>query len=114
MKQLHDLEIKVKAIIAQNSELKDNISLFMQETDALSAKMIALAQENAELTQKNVELSEKVAALAQTNAALSIQFDDAQTQAIQGIDAQVERDAMEASLNQLIASLDSAQRRDVA
>ena len=107
MKQLQNLELQVKAIIAQNSELKENISLFAQENDAISAKLIALAQENA-------ELSEKVAALEKTNAALSIRFDEAQTQALQGMDALTEREVVEKSIGQLLASIETAKLRDVA
>ncbi len=106
MKQLQELEIKIKAIIAKNNELTQNIALLLQENEALAGKMIGLAQENA-------ELGEKVAALEQTNAALSIKFDEAQTQAIQGLDAVAQRDELSASLNQLLASMEHVQSPEV-
>jgi predicted nuclease with TOPRIM domain len=107
MKQLQELESKVKAIIAKNNELAQNIELLLQENEALAAKMIGLAQENA-------ELCEKVAALETTNAALSIKFDEAQTQAIQGLDAVAQRDELSASLNQLLATIEHARLPEMA
>ena len=106
MKQLQELEVKIKAIIAKNNELAQNIELLLQENEALAGKMIGLAQENA-------ELCEKVAALEKNNAALSIKFDEAQTQAIQGLDAVAQRDELSASINQLLASIEHAKSPEV-
>jgi hypothetical protein len=106
MNQLLELESKIKAIIAKNNELTQNVELLVQENDALAAKMIGLAQENA-------ELFEKVAALEKTNAALSIKFDEAQTQAIQGLDAVAQRDELSASINQLLASIEQVKTPEI-
>jgi len=107
MKQLQELEKRIKEIIAQNADYAQNISLLVQENDALSEKMISLAQENAELMQK-------VATLTQENAALSVKFDEAQTQAIQGLDAAAQRDGLSSSINELLASLDSLKPQEAA
>lgn len=100
MKQLQELEKRVKEIIAQNAEYAQNISFLMQENEALGEKMISLAQENAELVQK-------VTLLTQENESLSVRFDEAQTQAIQGLDALTQREELSHSINGLLASLDS-------
>jgi len=100
MKQLQELAEQVKVILALNAELKTNVLGLTQENEALSAKVVELAQANA-------ELSEKVAALTQENAAISIKFDEAYSQAIQGIDAAAERDQLSVSISELLASIES-------
>lgn len=100
MKQLQELTERVKLIVAQNADLTVNVRGLTQENEALSAKVIELAQANAELT-------EKIAALTKENAAISTKFDEAYTQAIQGIDAAAERDQLSASINELLASIES-------
>ena len=100
VKQLQELEKRVKEIIAQNADYAQNVSFLMQENEALGERMISLAQENAELMQK-------VATLTEENAALSVKFDEAQTQAIQGLDALNQRDELSSSISGLLASIDS-------
>jgi predicted nuclease with TOPRIM domain len=100
MKQLQELEKRIKEIITQNADYAESVSLLVQENNALSERMIFLAQENAELVQK-------VAALTQDNAALSVKFDEVQTQAIHGLDAVSQRDELSSSINGLLASIDS-------
>ena len=107
MDQLQELQTKVRAIIASSAELKENNSMLIQENEAIAAKLIAIARENA-------ELQEKVAALETLNAALSIKFDEAQTQAIQGLDAVEQCSELSASITQLLASIESAQLHEAS
>ncbi len=107
MKQLQELAERVKVILAHNAELKANVLGLTQETELLSAKVIELAQANAELT-------EQIAALTKENAAISVKFDEAYTQAIQGIDAVAERDQLSSSINELLASIESMKSSETA
>ena len=100
MKQLHELAEKVTKVIAQNTELKEQVACLMQESELLAEKAVSLAQENA-------LLQEKIAALTQENAAILLKFDEAQTQAIQGLDAIVERDQLSSSISELLASIET-------
>lgn len=106
MKQLQELVARVKAILKENAELKINVSGLVQETEALSEKLIELARENAELTVK-------IAALTQENAAISMKFDEMQTQAIQGLDAVAERDQLSTSINELLASIEAMKPQEM-
>ncbi|MDQ5890187.1 MAG: hypothetical protein QG604_61 [Candidatus Dependentiae bacterium] len=107
MKQLQELAERVKVIIAQNAELKADVSGLTSENEALSAKVIELAQENAEFTVR-------IAALTQENAAISVKFDEVQTQAIQGLDAVTERDQLSSSINELLASIEALKPQEMS
>jgi len=102
MKQLEELALRVAGIIASRDELRREIGALAAENDELRARLSILTEEYD-------LLAEKVAALSQENAALSFKFDEAQTQAIKGLDALAERDQLSRSINELLVTIESLQ-----